>query len=927
MDHMIFILKMWSNTKEIQKQVISGITRRIVSSTYLLLFPVLSFSQVNVENLTCEFLRNPLAIETENPRLSWQLVSNQKDVVQHYYQIVVSDDVSDIMNGNGKIWDTGKIASKSSILIEYNGALLQSGQKYYWKVKIWHNKSSSPIESVIANWEMGKLDMDDWGANWISAPRVYSFKENAVKRQQAELDECTSQTEPSPYLRKKFSSEKAVKKARLYISGLGYYEAFLNSTKIGDRILEPAWTSYHKKVLYSTYDVTNFIKVGKNVLGVILGDGWFNQHSVDTWSTDQSPWRNRPCVMAQLEITYEDGSVKIIKSDGSWMAHEAPIVFSSVRQGETYDARKEIENWSSPEFNDSDWVPVWIANAPLGKLESQIMQPIKIQEEFEPYKIFNPKQDVYVLYYPQDIAGWLKVSVQEKEGQKITLKYGEAINPDGSVSNEGLGRFTFHERFQTDEYICKSNKRENWHPRFTYHGFTYVEITGLSKEPQPEDFIAQSVYTDMETYSSFSCSDEMINKIQKITIWSIKGNAHGYAEASPHREKLGWTGDAHLAAEATLYNFDSKLFYSKWIDDLALEQLQSGELPAIAPTSGWGFFWGNGPAWDNAFLLIPWYQYVHTGDLNILKEYYDGMKKYFEYVDNRSKNNISNFGLGDWSPPYSDRSDKYITPAALTSTAYFYVDAILLSKIAKILGFDEESKWYQEKSQKIKKNFNKSFFDLTTSFYASKTQTAQACALYQGLTPKENHQAVVEKLVELVNEKDNHLNTGILGTKYLLYALSDNGFEELAYEIITKKTFPGWGYFVTQGATTLWERWSGEGLGGNARNLAFFADVSAWFYKYILGIKSLEEHPGFKKFEISPYFFENLDWAKGKVSTMYGDIKVFWHRNESDIILDISIPSNTEAIIKVPEQYIITDPGSQEMQLSSGYYSLLIKNL
>ncbi len=921
------IFQMLSNIEEIKKKVISFLIQRIIFTIFLLLFPVLSFSQVNIENLTCEFLKDPLGIEKENPRLSWQLVSDQKDVVQNHYQIIVSDDIFDIMNGNGKIWDTGKIASKSSNLIEYNGASLQSGQKYYWKLKIWHNKSVNPIESVIAHWEMGKLDKDDWSANWISAPRVYSFRENEAKRNQAELDECINQTEPSPYLRKSFSSEKSLKNARLYISGLGYYEAFLNGTKIGDRILEPAWTSYHKKVMYSTYDVTTFIKVGKNVLGVILGDGWYNQHSIDTWSTDQSPWRNRTSLLAQLEITYEDGSVKIIKSDGSWMAHESPIVFSSVRQGETYDARKEIENWSASEFNDSNWVPVWLANAPLGKLESQIMQPIKIQEEFEPYKIINPKQDVYVLHYPQDIAGWLKISVQEKEGQKISLKYGEVLNQDGTVCNKELGMYTFHKRFQTDEYICKSNQKETWHPRFTYHGFTYVEVTGLSKKPKPEDFIAQSVYTDMDNYSFFTCSDEMINKIQEITIWSIKGNAHGYAEASPHREKLGWTGDAHLAAEATLYNFDSKLFYSKWIDDLALEQLQSGELPAIAPTPGWGFFWGNGPAWDNAYILIPWYQYVHTGDLNILRKHYNGMKKYFEFIDSRSINNICNFGLGDWSPPYSDQSNEYITPAALTSTAYFYVDAILLSKIAKILGSENESKWYQEKSQKIKKDFIESFFDPTTSFYLSKTQTAQACALYQGLTLKEYHQGAVEKLVQLVNEKDNHLNTGILGTKYLLYALSDNGFEELAYEIITKKTFPGWGYFVTQGATTLWERWSGGGLLGNARNLAFFSDVSAWFYKYILGVKSLEDHPGFEKFEVSPYFFENLDWAKGTVATMYGNIEVHWHRRKTNIIIEISIPANTQAIIKVPEKFKIADIGGQEIHLPSGNYSLLIKNL
>jgi alpha-L-rhamnosidase len=884
----------------------------IVIITYL---PVVTISQVSIENLTCEFAKNPIGIEELHPRLSWMLESGEPDVVQEAYQIVVS-------KNDTIIWNSGKVDSDVSILIPYAGERLESRTEYYWTVKVWTSKGKQPVASKPAYWEMGLLAPSEWIGKWISAPRAYDFQKINQQRLNMDKTTCIEQTEPSPYIRKLFSLAKEIKKARLYISGLGYYEAYLNGGKVGDHVLDPAWTGYHKRIFYVTYDVTNQIKAGHNVLGVILGDGWYNQHSRDVWATDKSPWRDRPKVLAQLEIEYTDGTSHVIATDSSWKAHESPIDFSSVRQGESYDARNEILHWCSPDLDDKEWENAWEAGVPLGKLEAQTLQPIRVKEEFYPSKITNPKAGIYVLYYPQDIAGWLKIKVKEQEGAKITLKYGEELDQDGTVNQDKISCYTFHRRFQTDEYICKSGNWETWNPRFTYHGFTYVEISGLSDKPLADNFIAQSVYSDMDNCSSFSCSDKTINKIQQISLWSIKGNAHGYAEASPHREKLGWTGDAHLAAEATLYNFDSKLFYQKWIDDLGLEQRETGELPCIAPTSGWGFYWGNGPAWDNALILIPWYQYLFAGDEYILKNHYGQMKKYFDYVDKKSENNIVRFGLGDWSPPDTDNSGLYKTPAAVTSTAYFYIDAVLLSKISKILGYDEKSEWYLAKANAIKEKFNKTFFEPETSFYNSVTQTAQACALYQGLTTEKNHDVTVEKLVELVNAKNDHLSTGILGSKYIINTLCDNGHEELAYKIITQRTFPGWGYFIEKGATTLWERWSGEGE--SVKNLTFLTEVSAWFYKYILGVKHLESNPGFKKFEISPFFFRELNWAKGRVATMYGNIEVCWEKKEKVVLLKVIVPGNTSAKVRLPDNCVFEGTNKTEKILCSGGHSLKI---
>jgi len=881
---------------------------------------------LEIYNLKCDYKTDPIGIDNLSPSLSWQIKGDGvRDLEQKACQVLVATSEELLEEGKADVWNSGIVESGQSVQVSYSGEALDSKSTYYWTVRVWTNKGKHAVESQVASWEMGLLEPSDWKGKWISAPRVYSFRQRGGElHSQKLMDRPAEQTAPSPYLRNSFSLKDKIKKARLYISGLGYYEAYLNGERVGDHVLDPAWTSYHKRVLYTTYDVTDQVREGKNALGIILGDGWYNQHSVDIWSVDKAPWRDVPKALAQLEIEMEDGTKRCIVSDESWKAKQSPIVFSSIRQGESYDARLEEAGWNTPEYDDADWTHVWHAMAPQGRLQAQELEPMRVKESFKPHKITQPTDSTYVLYYPQDIAGWVKIRIKETSGTKISIKYGEAIREDGTLNQDKLRGFTYHKRFQTDEYICKSSEWEEWHARFTYHGFSTVEITGLSGKALPENFIAYSVYTDMDHVSTFECSDEMINKIHMLTPWSIKGNAHGYAEASPHREKLGWTGDAHLAGEATLLNFDAKLFYRKWIGDMAEDQLSSGELCAISPTPGWGYVIYNGPAWDAAFFLIPWYQYLYAGDIHLLERHYEQMKLYFDYLDSSSTGCIADFGLGDWSPPYSESSNIYTTPAALTSTAYFYQDAVILSKVSALLGYSDASEQYLAKSTEIKEAFHKRFYDPETGFYTSNTQTAQACALYQGLTTPENHEIAVEKLAELVNAKDNHLNTGILGTKYLLDALSENGHEELVYKLVTQKTFPGWGYWIEQGATTMWERWSGKSTGGSGKNFTFLSEVDVWFYNFILGIKIIEDKPAYKQFEISPYFFEKLDWAKGKIATMYGDIEVDWSRNGNSITYNITIPENTSATLKIPNGYRFKK-NRQGIWLGSGVHTILLE--
>lgn len=839
-----------------------------------------------VKELRTALMVNPIGLDSTNPAFSWQLETLERAFQQSAYQILVATSESAILQDNGDVWDSKKVSSNQSSGIVFSGKSLKSKQRYFWKVRVWDQHGKVSSYSTVAFWEMGLLNEKDWKAKWISATRILDWATFASKRETQNVDEVFS---AAPMFRKSFTAKGKVKSARLYISGLGYHVSYLNGKKISDHVLDPAFTRYDKTVLYNSFDVSNMLQAGENVLGVVLGNGWYNMFTRAVWGFDQASWRNIPTVIAQLEVMYEDGSSSLISSDDSWKVAAGPISFNSIFQGEFYDARKEVPGWNKPAFNDKSWMEVVKVSGPLGEKKAQLIQPIRETAELIPKSVTEVSKGKYVFDLGRNIAGYVRLKIQAPAGTEVTLLYGERLTAKGQVDQEHISIYSMDKPFHTDQYTCKGEGVEVWSPSFVYHGFQYIEVHGLSAKPGLDFLRGILVHTDLESVGKFECSNELFNKIQSNTRNSYLNNFHGYPTDCPQREKNGWTGDAHLATEMGLYNFNSQRAYQKWLQDIVDEQRPSGEIPGIVPTAGWGYFFGNGPAWDSAFMLIPWYLYQYNSDEETLKKLYPHLKRYVEFLKTKANSaHIVSWGLGDWCP--SDTK----TPVEITSTAYYYIDVLTLSKISGLLGHKADQQGYIALAETIKKAFNKHFYK-GNGIYGNGSQTSLACAIYQGLAG-ENLEATVAALLAAVKEKDYHLDCGILGTKYLLHALSDNGHTDVAYRIVNQRTFPGWGFWVAQGATTLWEQWDGTA----SRNHVMFGDVSAWFYKALGGIAPAQDGAGYKKIILKPYFKTELTWVKASHESSYGSIQSNWENKNGEIIYAIEVPANTTAMVHLP---------------------------
>jgi alpha-L-rhamnosidase len=700
------------------------------------------------------------------------------------------------------------------------------------------------------------------------------------------------QKSPSPIFRRAFRVEKPVRHAALHICGLGYYEARINGQKVGDRYLDPAFTRYDRRALYATHDVTTLLRDGDNAIGVMLGNGWLNMHTRATWNFDQSPWRKEPILRAHLRLEFADGTAQTLATDASWRANTGPLLNDSIFQGEVYDARREaaLAGWDGPGFDDSGWAAPRIAEGPGGRLAAQAMPPIRVTETIEPTSVSEPRPGTFVVDLGRAIAGWLQLRAAAPAGTEITLRYGERLDDKGLVERKEISKFTFAGPFQTDTYIFRGGGEETWEPRFVYHGFRYVQVEGFPGRLAKENLRGRFAHTDFPSAGAFECADETANKIQAMTLASYRANYHGYPTDCPHREKNGWTGDAHLAAEQAMYNWDNGPAYAKWIQDIHDEQREFGEICAIIPTSGWGYQWGNGPAWDSAFLLIPWYAHLYRGDTRILERHLDRMKRYVDYLTARSHQGIVSFGLGDWCPADT------VTPAPLTSTGYYYNDARIVSFAARLAGLAPDAAKYGKLADSIRGAFNREF-GKPDGDYANGSQTALSCALHHGLVPDESRAKTVARLAASVGKANGHLDCGILGVKYLFRTLSDNGHHDLAWRAATQKDFPGFGAWLPQGATTLWEDWPGKA----SRIHIMFGDISAWFYQYLAGIQPDIGRPGFQHAVIRPMPPADLQWVRAHTETPYGTIRSSWKREgDGTLNLEITIPANATATLHIP---------------------------
>jgi alpha-L-rhamnosidase len=851
------------------------------------------FSQPSAPGkLRCEYQENPLGLDCKIPRFSWAMSSANRGAVQAAYQILVAESETDLGKYRGTSWDSKEQQSEQSQFIEYRGKKLQSMHRYFWKVRIWA-KDNKPSEWSKVNWfETAIFNLSEWKASWIAAPAISG-----------------DMPPKSVVMHKEFKIVKKVSSARIYITGLGNYQLFINGKKISSDLFTPLWTDYHQKIQYQVYDIAESLKAGQNAVAALLGNMWWS--SGLGWKGESVYSKGPLRLLAQIIIRFEDGTSENIVSDGGWKFLESPIVYNQIYDGETYDARLEFKKWNEAGMDDKSWKNVVIIDTMKLKLVAQKDPPICKASEIMPVKITEPKPGVYVFDMGQNIVGWARLKVKGSAGDIIQLRFAELLYPDGTVTQENLRKAK-----STDTYILKGGDTESWEPHFTYHGFQYMQLTGLTGKPDASTIIGIVFYSSAPTTGSFSCSNNLLNSIYKNISWGQKGNMMSVPTDCPQRdERLGWMGDAQIFSPTASYNMNMNQFFAKWEQDIIDCQDSSGYVYDVNPA-----IVVEGPAkpgWGDAVVVIPWQMYTYFGDKRIIQDSYKSMLSWVNYMKNNSKDNIYEFGKTAWGG-YGDWVAADTSPTKPIGAAYYYYSSLLLSKMSVILGDSSKSRSLLYQAKLIADAYQKKYFLDSIKNYRGSTQTANILPYCFGITPTALKTTVLQNLVKNVHAKNDHLSTGFLGTAYLLPMLSENGYHELAYTIACQKTYPSWGYMVEKGATTMWELWNSDTERPdqmNSRNHFAYGSVGEWYYSTLAGIRPDVAQPGFKHSIISPHPAGDLSWAKASLETGYGLLSSDWKRDETSFTLKVIIPANTNSTVKIPvssgKDFEITESGKQ----------------
>ena len=868
-----------------------------------------------VSNLICEYHNNPIGIDIRNPRLSWKIQSSEENVLQTAYEIRVFD-----QSPKGKeIWTSGKIDSDQSVNVVYAGPALKSMQRVYWEVRVWDNHSKASAWSHPAFWEMGILEPESWKASWISIPT-----ESAVKG-----------SKPAHYFRKEFSGAKKVKSVRVYVTSLGLYQLFLNGKKVSTDLFTPGWTSYKNRIQYQTYDVTPMIQAS-NSIAAIVGDGWYRGNI--GWGGQNSYYGDKLALLAMLQIKYADGTSETISTDKSWKVSTGPIVFSDIYNGETYDAGKNLSGWASTGFDDRGWSNVSILKQAVNNLVAPQGEVVKAVEEIKPLKLITTPKGETVFDMGQNMVGWVRLQVKGNKGDTVTLKFAEVLDKDGNFYTANLRSAKV-----TDKFILSGTGVETFEPHFTFHGFRFVKIEGGSAAPSLDQITGVVIYSDMKPTGSFSCSDSLINQLQHNIQWGQKGNFLDVPTDCPQRdERLGWTGDAQVFSMTAAFNFDVASFYTKWMRDLEADQLPNGRVPHVIPDVLKGG--GGSTAWADASVIVPWTTYLSYGDKRILEVQYSSMKAWVDYMKNRAGDTYLWTGdthFGDWLAFATTRSDYpgATTDKDLIATAYFAYTSGVFSQIAAIIGKTDDAQEYAALSHNVKKAFVRAFVT-PSGRLVSHTQTAYSLALAFKLLPEDLRSVAAGFLADDV-KKMKHLTTGFVGTPLLCKTLSDNGYADLAFMLLNRKEYPSWLYPVTQGATTIWERWDGQkpdgsfqDVGMNSFNHYAYGAIGEWLYQYVAGINIDLKAPGYKHILLEPHSGGGLTHAEAEFESLYGTIKSAWKLDGNELVYDVSVPANTTATVTLPgakiDSLILAEKFKQSikqaengvsLELGSGSYS------
>jgi alpha-L-rhamnosidase len=825
-------------------------------------------------SLRCEYLENPTGLGVPAPRLSWQMKKDVKGARQTAYRIMAATSDELLLKNLPDLWDSQKTQSSQSIQIVYQGKPMASGLTISWRVQIWDENNDSSAWSPIAHWEMALLNPSDWQAKWVGAPASLATAKSKL---------------PSPLFRKEFSVSKKIKKARAYISGLGYYELYINGTKIGDHVLSPNQTNYDRRkvekwsesrignmttsVLYETFDITASLTSGKNAFGVILGNGWYIQADRPN---DSMLWYDTPRMIAQFAIDYEDGTSEMVTSDGTWKCASGPILYNGLHSGEIYDARLEQKGWNKTGFDDSKWGNATLVRPPTGTLMAQVSPPDRITKTIIPVSVTQPEKGTYRFDMGRLFSGWAQLKLSGPKGTSVQLRFNEEFGP------------TYN---QTDTYILKGEGTEIWEPRFTWHAFRYVDVIGSPVALTVENLEGKVVNTDVARSGSFECSNTLFNKLLDNYQWTQLGNIHGGIPSDcPHRERRGYTGDGQISAKSAIYNFNMSQFYTKWLHDIAdAQNHKTGYVPNTTPYQDGG----GGTAWGSAYVIIPWYMYQFYGDKRLLEEHYSGMKHWIDFMKSQLNKNgiLANQGLGEWVPP----GIVEIEPD-FVNTCYYSLCCQLMEKIAGVLENKSDKAYFNQLVVKAQKDITAAYFNAKKSSYSIGRQGADVYPLGFGITENQTRSAVFNFLVNtIIKENKMHFDTGILGTPLLLDVLTENDRPDLAYTLMNQRDYPGFGYMIEKGASTIWETFQGDA----SHSHPMFGSVCQWFYQHLGGISPDPENPGFKHSILKPTPVSSLSFANTSFASVYGEVKTQWKFEGNDYHLNVSIPANTSATVYV----------------------------
>ncbi|MDR2956302.1 MAG: glycoside hydrolase family 78 protein [Prevotella sp.] len=900
-------------------------------SLFLIILMLISYSSVpifagiGITNLRTEMKTNPIGIDIQNPRLMWQIESNQSNINQIAYQILVAESVKDLNSEQNLSWNSGKVSSSSSIFIPYEGKQLQSRKTYYWKVKVWTSKGESSW-SKVNTWTMALTDEKDWAAKWIGLDKSMN-----------EGDRLEGETRlTARYLRKEFQIPSQIKEAKVYITGLGFYECYINGKKVGDDVFAPTATDYTKHVNYNVYDVTDLLSNGQNTIGVILGNGRYFSMRLGRGVRHFG----FPKMLAQLEITDKNGKTTIINSDQTWkITTNGPIIANNEFDGEEFNANLELKGWANNGYNDNSWIQANLVDAPGGKLISQRNPNIQVMKELKPIGIKETSRGTYILDMGQNMVGWLAVKLKGKKDKPVKMVFAESLK-DG---NDELYMANLRSAKVTDIYTPDKDGEFSWEPKFTYHGFRFMEISGLDYKPTISDFVGKVIYDRMDDMGTFETSNETINQIFHNAYWGIIGNYRSMPTDCPQRdERMGWLGDRAMGCVGESFLVENALLYDKWVNDIRDSQHEGGSLPDVSPD-----YWDvrtENVTWPSAYIFAINMLYEQYGDTRPIKEHYPSMKKWINHMTSNYMTDyiLTKDNFGDWCMPperqelihSEDPARK--TDGAILSTTFFYRLLNLMSKYAAMNGYSSDQREFDDLALKMKNAYNEKYLNKTTGQYGNNTVTANILSLMMGLTPPEYEEKVFANVIEKTKgEFNSHVSTGLVGIQYLMRGLTKYGRADLAYKIATNRTYPSWGYMIENDATTIWELWNGNTADPamNSHNhVMLLGDLLTWYYESLAGISTDKDVVGFKKINMKPIFPVGLDFVKASYNSIYGKIYSEWRRSNNEIKWDIEIPANTSAEVALPKGMILKNANKikglkkedDSFTLPSGKYTLLI---